>query len=71
MERTISLAPSELKLLTAEKLKGYNAVYLGGEFCENRLPSPADYGKLAAIFPGRVVTVTSIMSDQISKPRTC
>ena len=64
MERTISLTPSELQLLTAERLKGYDAVYLGGEFCENKLPSPADYKKLAAIFPGRVVTVTSIMSDR-------
>ncbi len=64
MERTILLAPSEIPLVTAERLKGYDAVYLGGEFCENRLPSPADYKRLAAIFHGRVVTVTSIMSER-------
>lgn len=64
MERTISLTPSEIPLLTVERLRGYDAVYLGGEFCENKLPSPADYKKLAAVFPGRVVTVTSIMSDR-------
>lgn len=64
MERTISLAPSELRLVTAERLKGYDAVYLGGEFCENKLPSPADYRRLSALFPGRVVTVTSILSER-------
>lgn len=64
MERTISLAPFELGLVSAERLKGYDAVYLGGEFCENRMPAPVDYKKLAALFPGRVVTVTSILSER-------
>jgi len=64
MERTISLAPSEIALVTTDRLRDYDAVYLGGEFCDNRLPSPEDYKKLAAVFPGRTVTVTSLLNER-------
>lgn len=63
MERTISLTPSDIALMDAARLKGYDAVYLGSEFCQNKLPSPADYKRLRAIFPGPVVTMTAVLTD--------
>ena len=63
MEKTISLSPSDIGAVTAAGLKGCDAVYLGSEFCQNKLPSPADFKKLRAIFPGRVVTMTPILTD--------
>ena len=63
MERTISLTPSDLNLVTAARLKDCDAVYLGSEFCQNKLPSPADFRKLRSLFPGRVVTMTAMLSD--------
>ena len=63
MERTISITPWALKTIKAEKLKGYDAVYLGCEFCENKLPSPGDFALLRKIFPGPVTAVTSMLSE--------
>lgn len=63
MEKTISLTPSDLDSVGAARLKGCDAVYLGSEFCQNKLPSPADFKKLRALFPGRVIAMTSILTD--------
>lgn len=63
MEKTISLTPSDLRVVDAARLKGYDAVYLGSEFCQNLVPSAADYEKLRAMFPGPVVTMTSLLTE--------
>jgi len=63
MERTISITPWALKRIKAERLKKYDAVYLGSEFCENKLPAPGDFGLLRKIYAGPVTAVTSILSE--------
>jgi hypothetical protein len=64
MEKSISLTPWELSRAEPGALRGYASVYLGSEFCENKLPSLADLKKLRALHKGAVVVETSLLSNR-------
>lgn len=64
MEKSISLTPWELNRAKPASLRGCSPVYLGGEFCENKLPSMADVRKLRALHRGPIVIATSLMSNR-------
>lgn len=63
MENAISLSATELPGLDASALKGFDRVYVGSEFCQNRLPSAAAFKGLAKLFKGPVTLVTPLLSD--------
>jgi hypothetical protein len=64
MEKSISLSPWELSRATPERLSGRDCVYLGSEFCENKLPSAADLRKLRSLYSGKVVLATPLLSNR-------
>lgn len=63
MERTISITPLQCKKTGVKELKKYDSVYLGSEFCENKLPSADDVISLAETYKGRIVPVIPYLSD--------
>jgi len=63
MENAISLSATELPGLKPAALRGYDRVYIGSEFCQNRLPSAAAFLGLARIFKGPLTLVTPLLSD--------
>jgi hypothetical protein len=63
MENAISLSATELPGLKPAALKGYDRVYIGSEFCQNRLPSADAFFGLAKIFKGPLTLVTPLLSD--------
>lgn len=42
-------------------------VYLGGEFCQNLLPGPEEFGRALKTFKKRVVLVTPFLTDRLFK----
>lgn len=63
MENAISLSVTELAGLKPAALKGYDRVYLGSEFCQNKLPTAAAFLKLEKLFGGPVTLVTPLLTD--------
>jgi hypothetical protein len=63
MENAISLSVSELAGLKPAALKGFDRVYVGSEFCQNRLPTAAAFLKLEKIFRGPVTLTTPLLTD--------
>lgn len=63
MENAISLSATELPGLKPAALRGYDRVYIGSEFCQNRLPSAAAFRGLAKVFKGPLTLVTPLLSD--------
>ncbi|HAM36540.1 MAG TPA: hypothetical protein DEB40_00995 [Elusimicrobia bacterium] len=48
--------------MSAKGLKGFDLVYLGSEFCQNRLPSEGEIAGLRAVYRGPIVLVTALMT---------
>ncbi len=63
MENAISLSATELPGLKAAAFKGFDRVYVGSEFCQNRLPAVAAFKALGKVFKGSVTLVTPLLSD--------
>ena len=63
MENAISLSATELPGLKPAALRGYDRVYIGSEFCQNRLPSAPAFLALAKAFKGPLTLVTPLLSD--------
>jgi len=63
MENAISLSVSELPGLKPAALKGFDRVYIGSEFCQNRLPTAAAFLKLEKMFRGPVTLATPLLTD--------
>ncbi|MCM2266998.1 MAG: hypothetical protein NDI60_04405 [Elusimicrobiales bacterium] len=63
MENAISLSVSELPGLRPAALKGYDRVYIGSEFCQNKLPSAAAFLRLEKLFKGPVTLATPLLTD--------
>lgn len=59
-ETAVSITPDKL---AAARGVGASAVYLGSEFCENLLPTPAQLKKVAALPGKRVVLVTPFLTE--------
>lgn len=63
MENAISLSVTDLPGLKASALKGSDRVYVGSEFCQNKLPSAEAFRRLAGLFKGPLTLVTPLLSD--------
>jgi hypothetical protein len=63
MENAISLSVSELAGLKPAALRGFDRVYAGSEFCQNKLPAPAAFLKLEKMFKGPVTLTTPLLTD--------
>jgi len=63
MENAISLSVPDLAGLKPAALKGFARVYLGSEFCQNKLPSAVDFLSLEKAFGGPVTLVSPLLTD--------
>jgi len=59
------MSAPEFRAARASSLKGFGLLYLGDEFCQNLLPSRADFFAAAEKFKGRVVLVTPLLTDEV------
>lgn len=64
MEHAIDLTPAQIYKISRSRLRKYDAVYLGSEFCQNIVPSMDDIKYVQDKFAVKAVLVTSILSDQ-------
>lgn len=62
-EFAAAAAPAELARLKSSALAGLDCLYVGDEFCQAKLPSAAELKRLRTVFPGRLVVVSSFLTD--------
>lgn len=64
-EKVLALPAPAFRLAKPSALKGYGALYLGDEFCQNLLPSAEDLGLALETFKGRAALVTPLLTDEV------
>ncbi|MBP7795753.1 MAG: hypothetical protein KA059_03125 [Elusimicrobiales bacterium] len=64
MEKTISITPYQSRTFDIKSLKKYDSIYIGSDFCENKIPSTNDIKRLAKIFKGKIIPVFPILSEK-------
>lgn len=64
-EKALALSGPAFRRAKPAALKGYGALYLGDEFCQNLLPSAEDLGLALDAFNGRAVLVTPLLTDEV------
>lgn len=64
MEKTISITPSQLTNINKTVLAKYHSVYIGSEFCENKLPSIKDIEILNKTFNKENIIITTPILSQ-------
>lgn len=63
--KAVALSAPGFRAARPSALKGFDLLYLGDEFCQNLLPSRADFLNAAEKFRGRVVLVTPLLTDAV------
>lgn len=63
-EKALSLSGPAYRLARPAALKGFSALYLGDEFCQNLLPRAEDLGLALEAFD-RAVLVTPLLTDEV------
>lgn len=64
-EKAVAMSAPEFRAARPSALKGFGLLYLGDEFCQNLLPSRADFLNAVEKFGGRVVLVTPLLTDAV------
>ena len=63
MEKALALDSYDVKSLSQSRLAAYDALVPGSEFCARLLPSPADMAALRAVFGGRLILATPLLTE--------
>ncbi|MFA6030839.1 MAG: hypothetical protein WC969_13355 [Elusimicrobiota bacterium] len=63
MEKALHLTPPQLGPRALKAAKGFDALYLGDEFCLNLLPEPDEFARARRAFGGRTVLTTPLLTD--------
>jgi hypothetical protein len=64
-ETAMALGAPGLRAAQQPRLAGRGLLYLGDEFCQNLLPSAAEFAGAVKRFKGRVVLVTPLLTDDV------
>lgn len=62
-EKALLMSAPALRAAEGRAFRGAAVLYLGDEFCQNLMPSAADFREALRKFPGRVVLVTPLLTD--------
>lgn len=63
VERAVLLSPEEVKNPDGAALAGFDCVYAGDDFCQDKLPSAAALRRLRLVFKGRIVLAAPVLTD--------
>ena len=63
MEKALALDSYDIKSLSEKGLAGYDALALGSEFCARLLPAPGETQALRAVFKGRLILATPMLTE--------
>lgn len=64
-EKALALGAPGWRAAPPSRTAGYGLLYLGDEFCQNLLPTPAEFAQAVKDFNGRVVLVTPLLTDDV------